>query len=37
MIFGFTLLGILLLSALIVFLILWCLIIAGDVEDDEDE
>ena len=37
MIFGFTLLGILLLSALIVFLILWSLIIAGDVEDDEDE
>lgn len=35
MIFGFTLLGILLLSALIVFLILWSLIIAGDVEDDE--
>ena len=37
MIFGFTLLGILLLSALIVFLILWSLIIAGDIEDDEDE
>lgn len=35
MIFGFTLLGILLLSALIVFLILWSLIIAGDVEDDD--